>query len=136
MKVPRNLQRFSCTLEVAVKQDSDDAGESVIRVKTDSGQGLLSLSIAPELGQHIGTAHAGANATINIDGSVSVTFDNELQPSDQAATVSLDQLVAEAVSADMLDDEPDAAAMLEEFHNRLLKSLEYVDQAIASLTKE
>ena len=136
MKAPRNLQRFSCTLEIAVKQESDDAGENVIRLKTDSGQDLLSLSIAPELGQHIGAAYTGTNVFIGIDGNVSVVFDNEFQLRDRAAFVSLDQLVASAVSPDMLEDEPDAAAMLVELHGRLLKSLEYVDEAIASLVKD
>lgn len=136
MKAPRNLQRFSCTLEIAVKQESDDAGENVIRLKTDSGQDLLSLSIAPELGQHIAAAYTGTNVFIGIDGNVSVVFDNEFQLRDRAAFVSLDQLVASAVSPDMLEDEPDAAAMLVELHGRLLKSLEYVDEAIASLVKD
>ena len=136
MKAPRNLQRFSCTLEIAVKQEGDDAGKNVIRVKMDSGQDLLSLSMTPELRQHIGAAYADSDVFISIDGSVSVTFDNEFWPSDQVTAVALDQLVANAVSADMLEDEPDAAAMLAEFRSRLLKSLVHVDKAIASLTKD
>ena len=136
LKAPRNLQRFSCTLEIAEMQESDDAGENVIRLTTNSGQNLLSLSIAPEIGQHIAAACAEATASINIDGCVIVMFEHEFQPSCHAAAVPLDQLVASAVSADMLEDELDATAMLTEFRARLLKSLEYVDQAIASFTKD
>ena len=136
MKAPLNLQRFSCTLEIVVMPNGVDTSESLIRVKADSGQELLSLSIAPELGQHIASAHTYANASINIDGSVSVMSANEFQPRDQTAAVSLDQLVADAVSTDMLEDEPEAATLLAEFRIRLLKSLDYVDQAIASLAKD
>ena len=62
MKAPRNLQRFSYTLAIAVKQESGDAVGNVIRVKTDSGQDVLFLSITPELGQHVGVALAEAAA--------------------------------------------------------------------------
>ncbi len=46
------------------------------------------------------------------------------------------QLIAEAISPDMLEDEPDALQMLSKFRDRLLKSLEHVEKAIASLPKE
>ena len=62
-------------------------------------------------------------------------FDDEFQPTDIAATISLDQLVANAGSSDMLEDEPEAASMLAGFRSRLLKSLEFVEKAIASLPK-
>jgi hypothetical protein len=116
-------------------QESDDLSENVMRVKTSSGQNLLSFSIAPEISQHIAAAYAEATASINIDGGVIVMFEHEFEPSVHATAVPLDQLVASAVSADMLEDELDATAMLVEFRARLLKSLEYVDHAIASLPK-
>jgi hypothetical protein len=135
LKAPRKFQRFSCTLEIASMQESDDAGKNVIRLTTNSGQNLLSLSIEPEIGQHIAAAYAEATASINIDGCVAVMFEHEFEPSVHAAAVPLDQLVASAVSADMLEDERDATAMLAEFRARLLKSLEYVNLAIATLPK-
>jgi hypothetical protein len=49
--------------------------------------------------------------------------------------IAVDQLVAEAISPDMLDDEQNVVAMLYELRARLLKSIEYVDQAHASLQK-
>lgn len=136
MKSPRKFQRLSCTLEIASMQENDDVSENVMRVTTNSGQNLLSLLIAPEIGQHIAAAYAEATCSINIDGCVGVMFEHEFQPSVHAAAIPLDQLVASAVSADMLEDELDATAMLTEFRARLLKSLEYVDQAIASFTKD
>ena len=70
------------------------------------------------------------------DGIVSVDSGEtgELLPSIQSIT--LDQLVAEGISSDMLDDEPNAANMLSELRAHLLKSLEYVEQAIISLPKD
>ena len=138
MKAPRNPQRLSCILEVTVNQENehDDTCESVIHIATPSGQSLLSLSISPEIGQHISSKLTQATPSFDIDGSVTVTVDDDVQRTIQVATVALDHLVADAVSAEMLEDEPDATKMLAEFRLRLLKSLEHVEQAIASLPKD
>ena len=63
-------------------------------------------------------------------------FDDDVQQTIQVVTVGLDQLVAEAISPEMLEDEPEAAKMLSKFRDRLRKSLEHVEQAIASLPKD
>ncbi len=96
----------------------------------------MSLSMAQEIVQHIASARAQATPSINIDGSVAVIFDDDVQQPIQVVTVGLDQLVAEAISPDMLEDEPEAAQMLSKFRDRLLKSLEHVEQSIASLPKD
>jgi hypothetical protein len=69
------------------------------------------------------------------DGFVSVVSDEVALFQLENRTIALDQLVADAVSPEMLEDEPEAAHMLSEFRVRLLKSLEHVDKAIASLPK-
>jgi hypothetical protein len=138
LKAPRNPQRLSCTLEIAANQENehDDTGEAVVHIMTPSGQNLMSLSISRELGQHFTSAQAQATPSINIDGSVTVMFDNEVQQKILVATLAFDRLVAEAVAPEMLEDEPEAAKMLAKFRDRLLKSLEHVEQAIASLPKD
>ena len=137
MKAPRNPHRLTCTLELTANQENehDDTGNAVIRIATPSGQNLVSLSIAHEIVQHIASARAQATPSINIDGSVSVMFDDDVQQTIQVVTVSLDQLVAEAIALEMLEDEPEATQMLSKFRDRLLKSLEHVEKAIASLPK-
>jgi hypothetical protein len=137
LKASRGSQQFTCTLEVAIAQEDGPAtiGESVIRVATTSGQNLLSMTISTEIGRHLTSALVHATPTIDLSGKVSVIFDNEFQPFDHVLRISLDQLVADAVSREMLEDEPEAAHMLAKFRTRLLKSLELVDQAIASLPK-
>ena len=138
MKAPRNPKRLSCTLELTANRENEhyDTGEVVIRIATPSGQNLMSLSISHEIGQHITSALTKAIPSIDIDGGVTVMFDSEVQQTIQVATLALDQLIAEAISPEMLEDEPDAAQMLSKFRNRLLRSLELVDQAIASLPKD
>jgi hypothetical protein len=70
------------------------------------------------------------------DGIVSVVSDEMAELFSSAQSNTLDQLVADAVSPDMHEDEPDANKMLVEFRIRLLKSLEHVEQAIAFLPKD
>jgi hypothetical protein len=138
LKAPRNPLRLSCTLELTDIQENehDDKGEAVIRIATPLGRHLISFSIAREIGQHITSARAQAMPSINIEGSATVMFDDDVQQKIQVVTVGLDQLVAEAISPEMLEDEPEAAQMLAKFRDRLLKSLEHVEQTIASLQRD
>ena len=96
---------------------------------------MLSLSISHEIGQHFISALAQATPSININGSVTVMFNDDVQQTIPVATADLDQLVAEAIAPEMLEDEPEAAQMLSKLRDRLLKSLEHVEKAIASLSK-
>jgi hypothetical protein len=138
LKALRNPHRLSCTLELTANQENehDDTGEAVIRIATPSGQNLISLSIAHEISQNIASAFTHATPSINIDGSVTMMFDADVQRTTQVVAVGLDQLVAEAIAPEMLEDEPEAAQMLSKFRDRLLKSLEHVEQAIASLPRD
>jgi len=114
LKASRGSRQFTCTLEVANVQEvgHDTIGKNVIRVATNSGQNLISVSISREIGRLLTNALVRAAPTIGLDGNVSIMFDDEYQSADHVTTIALDRLVADAVSADMLDDESDAAAML------------------------
>jgi hypothetical protein len=138
LKAPRNPHRLSCTLELTANQENglDDTGNAVIRIATQSGQNLISLSMAHEIVQQIASARAQATPSINIEGSVTVMFDDDVQQTIQVEAVGLDQLVSEAVALEMLEDEPEATQMLSKFRDRLLKSLEHVEMAIALLPKD
>ena len=74
-----------------------------------------------------------AYPSLYLDGAVHVSINSDVQEPSVCKTYFVDQLVANAVSPEMLDDEPEAASMLTGFRARLLKSLEYVEKAIASL---
>ena len=137
LKAPRNPQRFSCTIEVAAVQNNEsDAFEGkVIRIATISGQNLLSLDISTEIDRLPTAALVRAAPTIDLSGKVGMIFDDEFQQDDRTESIPLDQLVADTVSPDMLEDELEAEQLLFQFRTRLLKSLELVDQAIAALPK-
>ena len=96
---------------------------------------MMSLSISREIGRHLTSALVRTAPIIDLSGKVSVLFDDEFQRDDQTESIPLDQLVANSVSPEMLEDEPEAAQHLAKFRTRLLKSLELVDQAMASLPK-
>jgi hypothetical protein len=107
----------------------------VVELQFVDGLTLASISVSSvQLLQAI-TQKLGHYPLISPDGFVSIASDEVVEVLPKGNTISLDQLVAEAISPDMLDDEPNAAPMLAELHARLLKSLELVDQAIASLPK-
>ena len=72
---------------------------------------------------------------VSIDGFAMAISDEISLSQLKIQPIALDQLVADAVSAEMLEDEPNAAQQLSEFRIRLLKSLEHVEKAIASLPK-
>ena len=76
-----------------------------------------------------------ASPSVNFDGTIYVSVDCEVQGASVGKTYFIDHLVDQAVQPQMLEDEPEAVHMLSEFRIRLLKSLELVEQAIASLPK-
>jgi hypothetical protein len=69
------------------------------------------------------------------DGVVSIVSDETPEPLPSAQSISLDQMIADGISTDMLGDESNAAKMLSELRARLLKSLELVEQAKTSVPK-
>jgi hypothetical protein len=99
------------------------------------GLALASMAVPSEQLLQAVAQKLGCYTLISPDGFVSVVSDQFSEALPKDCVVALDHLVAEAISLDMLEDEPDAAQQLSEFHARLLKSLELVDKAIASLPK-
>ncbi len=116
--------------------DASAAGQRVIvELQFDDGNALASISVPSEQLLQAAAQRLTLYSLISPAGFVSIGSDELTTPFSINHAIAFDQLVVNAVSADMLEDEPDAAAMLAEFHSRLLKSLEYVDQALTSLTK-
>jgi hypothetical protein len=76
-----------------------------------------------------------ASPNVNLDGTIYVSIDTDVLELPIGKAVTIDEFVYQAVQPDMLEDEPEAANMLAEFRTRLLKSLEHVEKAIASLPK-
>jgi hypothetical protein len=70
------------------------------------------------------------------EGLISASLEESALELGAEEAISIDQVIADAISPDMLEDEPEAAQMLSKFRERLLKSLKHVEQAIASLPKD
>jgi hypothetical protein len=113
------------------------AGEQRVVVELQFVDGLVLTSISVPLEQllQMVAQKLATYPLLSPDGFVSVVSDETAVALAGDHTIALDQLVSEAISLDMLDDEPDATHMLSELRARLLKSLELVEQTIASLPK-
>jgi hypothetical protein len=70
------------------------------------------------------------------EGLISASWEESMLELDTIKAISIDQFIAEAISPEMLEDEPEAAQMLTKFRDRLLKSLEHLEKAIASLSND
>jgi hypothetical protein len=73
---------------------------------------------------------------ISPEGLISASLEEVAQEFAVNKVISIDQAIVEAISPDMLEDEPNIEQMLSKFRDRLLKSLEHVEQTIASLPKD
>jgi hypothetical protein len=115
---------------------SADSNEHVtIELQDTSGRSVALVSVPEDnLRQELSRI---LNPCVNIspDGSISTYFGEFVQGSEVGNSVVVDQLIAEAISPEMLEDEPEAGQMLSKFRDRLLKSLGHVEQAIRSLPK-
>jgi hypothetical protein len=106
----------------------------IIELQVSNGLALATLSVPGELLlQEVAKTLLGY-PILSPHGFVSLVSD-EITETLSNRAIALDQLVAEAISPDMLDDEQNVETMLAELRARLLKSLEYVNQAIATLPK-
>jgi hypothetical protein len=107
----------------------------VVELQDTAGLVVASMSVLKEQLLPTIAQELNLQPLFSLDGCVSVFSDEVTLLQLENRTLALDQLVAHAVSPEMLDDEPEAAQQLSEFYGRLLKSLQLVEQAIASLPK-
>jgi hypothetical protein len=106
----------------------------IVELQESKGLALGTLSVpSDQLLQAVAQKLQGY-PILSPHGFVSIASD-ELNETLSNQAIALDQLVAEAISPDMLNDEQNVETMLAELRARLLKSLEYVNLAIATLPK-
>ena len=107
----------------------------LVELQDCSGLAIASMSIPTEDLLQATAEKLNHHPLVSIDG-FAIAISDEISLSQlEIQPIALDQLIADAVSPKMLEDEPDAAQQLSEFRTRLLKSLELVEKAIASLPK-
>ncbi len=107
----------------------------VVELQDTAGLAVASMSILKEQLLAAIKQELDYQPLFSLDGCVSVISDVISLSQLKNRLVPLNQLVADAVSPEMLEDEPEATQLLCQFRARLLKSLELVEQAIASLPK-
>lgn len=107
----------------------------VVELQFVNGLALASMAVPSEQLLQAVAQKLECCALISPDGFVSVVSDQFSEALPKDCVIALDHLVAEAISPDMLEDEPNAAQQLSELHTRLLKSIQLVEQASASLPK-
>jgi hypothetical protein len=107
----------------------------MVELQDTAGLAVASISVLKEQLLPAITQELDHQPLLSLEGFVSIISDWSSSSLSENRSIPLHQLVADAVSPEMLEDEPEAAHMLAEFRTRLLKSLEHVDTAIASLPK-
>jgi hypothetical protein len=125
-------------LELDWLSDEDrlaDGHRVVLKLQDANNQTMASLSVPSDQLRKAMSQKLKCYSLMTPNGIVTVASDETEEPLPSDKTITLDQLIGDGISSDMLDDEPNAANMLSELHSRLLKSLELVELAIASLPK-
>ena len=112
-----------------------DEQRVVVELQCGDGTTLASLSVPIQQLLQAVSQKLNCYPLLSPDGIVSIISDEIAEPLSSVQSIILDQLIADGISSDMLDDEPNASNMLLELRARLLRSLEYVEQAILSLSK-
>ena len=105
----------------------------VVELQDTAGLAVASMSFPMEQLSRAIMRELNYQPLLSLDGCVSVISDEISLSQLESPPIALDQLVADAVFPEMLEDEPEAAQHLSEFRTRLLKSLERVEEAIAAL---
>jgi hypothetical protein len=111
-------------------------GHVTIELQDTSGRSIALMSV-PEDQLHQELSQILKPCVLmSLEGLISASFQEPTLEVGAKEAISIDQVIADAISPDMLEDEPEAAQMLSKFRDRLLKSLEHVEKAIASLPRE
>jgi hypothetical protein len=108
----------------------------VFELSDARGSTMASVSIPSETMNELLKPHISIFVELQLDGTVSLDSEICAPTLEPSTETDILQLVSQAVVPEMLEDELEAAQMLSKFRDRLLKSLEHVEQAIASLPKD
>jgi hypothetical protein len=128
-------------LIVKLRRSSDhfSAGTNqhvTIELQDTSGRSIALMSVPEEQLYEELSRILKPCALMSLEGMILVSLEEATHEPDAMGAIAVDQLIAEALAPEMLEDEPEAAQMLAKFRDRLLKSLEHVEQVIASLPKD
>ena len=132
---------------MALKHSSSDFGISfrtatkgddgyVLSVVDKNGAVSLQLALSAYLIESVILSSLDVRVVMNPDGTLGSTADSIPDRVSDIATINLDDLVRQAITPQMLEDEPEAVQMLQALRERLLASLAAVESAIADQTSQ
>jgi hypothetical protein len=111
-------------------------GQVTIELQDTSGRFIALMSVPEEQLYEKLSRILKPYVLMSPEGLISASLEESTLGLGAEEAISIDQVIAEAIAPEMLEDEPEAAQMLSKFRDRLLKSLEHVEKAIASLPRE
>ena len=100
----------------------DQAGNTILSLIVPSV--TLEVSVLGQLEQFV---------SMSPSGEVSIGSDDNASADPQRGTTDIEHLIKHSVSPQMLEDEPEVAAMLNTLKQRLIALLAIVDEAISNL---
>jgi hypothetical protein len=131
------------TSELIVKLDwssdhlsAEPNDQVTIELQHISGRTLASMSVPRDALRLEFSQTLKPCALMSLEGMILVSLEEFTYEPDAKGAIAVDQLISEAISTEMLEDEPEAAQMLSKLRDRLLKSLEHVEKALGSLPKD
>jgi hypothetical protein len=111
-------------------------GHVTIELQDTSGRSIALMSVPEDQLHQELSRILKPYVLMSPEGLISASLEESTLDLGAEEAISIDQVIADAISPDMLDDEPEAAEMLSKFRDRLLKSLVHIEKAIASLPKD
>ena len=122
---------FSATGENA--SDDLDQGAYELRLIDTSGMTAMRLALPADIVEPVVFAQREILVSMTPDGAVAAwPLDADVHNSPQKP-IALDALVENAVTPQMLEDEPDAVRMLQTLHDRLKSAMSIVEAALGKL---
>jgi hypothetical protein len=135
------LGKPTSALIVKLRRSSDHLSAEpndcvTIELQDRSGRTLASMSVPQDALRLELLQTLKPCVLMSPEGMISASLEESTHEPDAKGAIAVDQLIAEAIVPEMLEDELDALQMLSKFRDRLLKSLEHVERAIDSLPKD
>lgn len=123
----------SIDFEVSFGYSAESGDQYILCATAKNGMLSLQLSVAADLIAPVVLANSNVVVAMSPDGLLRVYADRGPPNTSIGAENKLDVLIKQSINSQMLEDEPDAAAMLQTLRSQLTSSLATVDEAIANI---
>ncbi|MFN0194654.1 MAG: hypothetical protein ACKVP5_22205 [Aestuariivirga sp.] len=122
-----------CFLAVADAVPGLGVDHYVASVRDDAGLAVFELRLPAAQVESVVVNHITPTIAMSLDGTIAVVDDQREGSLRAGDEVSVDALIRRSIAPEMLEDEPDASAMLALLRDRLRTALRDVEAAIDRL---